>query len=110
MSRRDPRRAVVDRREGTHRGGLGRLTGRGLPRTRQHTLTIAIDRVACDGRGLCAELLPEIVVLDDWGYPIVKPGVVPGELVAQARQAVAFCPVLAFKLRPSPVADGPTPA
>ncbi len=62
--------------------------------------TIAIDRVACDGFGMCAELLPELIELDDWGYPIVSPGVVPHDLLDHARRAVAVCPALAFRLRP----------
>ena len=35
------------------------------------TLRITIDPVACDAYGYCAELLPEAIVLDEWGYPIV---------------------------------------
>ena len=62
-------------------------------------VTVAIDRIACDGHGLCAELLPELISLDDWGYPIVAPGPVPEQLVEHARRAVTFCPVLAFHLR-----------
>jgi len=65
----------------------------------QGPVTIAIDRIACDGHGLCAELLPELIALDDWGYPIVAAGPVPEPLVEHARRAVTFCPVLAFHLR-----------
>ena len=59
---------------------------------------IVIDRIRCDGHGLCAELLPERISLDDWGYPIVKPGAVAPGLVEHARRAVDACPVLALKL------------
>ena len=52
---------------------------------------------------MCAELLPELIELDDWGYPIVRPGAVPGDLVALARRAVAVCPVLALALRKVPL-------
>jgi ferredoxin len=72
---------------------------------RDDAVTIAIDRIACDGRGLCAELLPELIELDDWGYPIVAPGSVPPHLIELARRAVTYCPVLAFKLRPTATAD-----
>ena len=74
-------------------------------------VTIAIDRIACDGHGLCAELLPELITLDDWGYPIVAPGPVPGQLEEHARRAVTFCPVLAFHLRTTPRQEsvGPVP-
>ena len=40
-------------------------------------LTLRVDRIACDGYGMCAELLPELIELDDWGYPIVRVGAVP---------------------------------
>ena len=59
---------------------------------------IVVDRIACDGFGMCAELLPELIGLDDWGYPIVRAGGVPDDLLDHARRAVALCPVLALKL------------
>ena len=65
--------------------------------SRQYAL--AIDRIRCDGRGLCAELLPELIRLDDWGYPILKPGSVPEHLLPLAQRAVDDCPVLAIALR-----------
>ena len=60
--------------------------------------TLRIDRIRCDGHGLCAELLPELVTVDDWGYPIIKGGAVPASLVEHARHAVDACPVLALRL------------
>jgi ferredoxin len=68
----------------------------------REALGITIDRIACDGFGMCAELLPEMIELDDWGYPIVTPAAVPDDLLDHARRAVAVCPVLAFRLRPMP--------
>ncbi len=61
-------------------------------------VTLQIDRIRCDGHGLCAGVLPELIRLDEWGYPIIEPGPVPGELVPHARRAVEVCPVLALKL------------
>ena len=58
-----------------------------------------IDRTRCDGHAQCAELLPELIRLDDWGYPIIEPGAVPAHLLSHAQRAVAACPVLALKLR-----------
>ena len=60
--------------------------------------TIAIDRIKCDGYGSCAELLPEMIDLDDWGYPIIRPGAIPEHLMPHARMAVDTCPVLALRL------------
>jgi ferredoxin len=60
---------------------------------------LEVDRIKCDGHGLCAELLPELLELDDWGYPIVRDSSVPRALEAHARRAVVDCPVLALRLR-----------
>jgi ferredoxin len=59
---------------------------------------LIVDRIACDGYGMCAELLPELIDLDDWGYPIVAPGGVPEALLEHAERAVKVCPVLALRL------------
>ena len=60
---------------------------------------LRVNPVACDGHGMCAELLPELIQLDDWGYPIIKSATVPPALMDHARRAVDACPVLAIKLR-----------
>lgn len=59
---------------------------------------LTVDPIACTGHGICAELLPEWVRLDDWGYPIIAPGPVPRHLLSHAQKAVAGCPVLALAL------------
>jgi ferredoxin len=61
-------------------------------------VTMHIDRITCDGSGLCAELLPELIRLDEWGYPIIEPGPIPDELLTHAKRAVDACPVLALRL------------
>ena len=58
-----------------------------------------IDWTACRARGLCTELLPELMTTDPWGYPLVHRGRVPDELVEHAQRAVALCPRLALSLR-----------
>jgi len=57
-----------------------------------------VDIIACDGRGVCAELFPERVHLDDWGYPMIDPAPIDHHLMAHAKRAVAGCPVLALRL------------
>jgi ferredoxin len=64
---------------------------------------IAVDRIKCDGHGLCAEILPEVIRLDDWGYPIVAPGPIPAQLLPLAQRAMDSCPVLALAIRRSEV-------
>ena len=60
--------------------------------------TLRIDRIRCRGHGLCAELLPELLSLDDWGYPILKHAAIPADLMEHAQRAVDACPVLALRL------------
>jgi len=59
---------------------------------------LRINRIECHGHGMCAELLPELITLDEWGYPIIEPGPVPAELASHARAAVSACPTLALRL------------
>jgi ferredoxin len=59
---------------------------------------LRVDPIGCRAHGLCAELLPGHVTLDEWGYPILPTGPVPPELLAAARTAVRECPVLALRL------------
>jgi ferredoxin len=59
---------------------------------------LSIDRIRCDGHGLCAELFPEMISLDDWGYPIIKPGAIPPAWREHAERAVEACPVMALRL------------
>lgn len=60
-----------------------------------------VDRIACDGRGTSAELLPELIALDDWGYPLIADGPVPRDLERLAHAAVELCPKMALHLRAS---------
>jgi ferredoxin len=59
---------------------------------------LRVDPIACDGTGVCAELFPERVRLDDWGYPIVDPTAIDDQLLAHAVRAVQNCPKLALTL------------
>jgi ferredoxin len=59
---------------------------------------LTVDPTACTGRGLCAELLPEAIDLDEWGYPLLADGELPRELLRRARSAVAVCPTRALRL------------
>jgi ferredoxin len=63
------------------------------------TNRLVVNPIACVGHGICAELFPERVTLDDWGYPIIDPRPIPEALEDHARRAVAACPTLALLLR-----------
>ena len=64
-----------------------------------------VHRAICRGYGICANLLPERIRLDDWGYPILDPRPVPDELLELAALAVRDCPAAALMLG-GPAEDG----
>ncbi|MEO9325716.1 ferredoxin [Nocardioides sp. C4-1] len=61
-----------------------------------------VDWTRCDGHGACAELLPELLDPDEWGYPVARSGerdpAVPAALDSRARHAVRSCPLMALRL------------
>ena len=60
---------------------------------------VHIDWTHCDGHGLCAELLPEVLGRDDWGFPLPLASLeIDADLVPHAARAVRACPLSAFKL------------
>jgi ferredoxin len=59
----------------------------------------SVDWTACQGHGGCADLLPELITLDEWGYPVIRDRPVPSEARRRARKAVSECPALALRLR-----------
>jgi ferredoxin len=65
------------------------------------SVTLRVNPIACVGHGMCAELLPELIQLDRWGYPIVSSATVPRPLADHARRAVQACPTLALLLKES---------
>ena len=64
--------------------------------------TLRVDPISCRAHGLCAEELPEVIVLDEWGYPILPTGPLPPEWVRRAKSATAACPVLALRIQNIP--------
>lgn len=75
-----------------------------------HPIRLHIDWTRCDGRGLCTELLADVLERDEWGYPIARPGTlprgadpsdipIPAHLAAAAADAESLCPLLALRLR-----------
>ena len=61
-------------------------------------LRLRVDPITCHAHGICQELLPELIRLDEWGYPIVDDRPVPAALLASARATVRSCPSLALRL------------
>jgi ferredoxin len=64
----------------------------------RRSIHLRVNPILCDAYGHCAELLPELIELDEWGYPVIADGPVPGGLEREARRAVSLCPRLALLL------------
>ena len=65
------------------------------------SVTLRVDPTACRAHGLCAEMLPDLVRLDEWGYPIIGPEPVVAGRERDVRAAVRAGPTLALRLRRS---------
>ena len=62
-------------------------------------MRLRVNPIQCVAHGLCPELLPETIRLDEWGYPILDDPELPPELIKHARRAAAACPTLALVLK-----------
>ena len=70
-------------------------------------MRLRVNPITCAGHGMCAELLPELITLDPWGYPLIVGPDVPAELTGHARRAAAACPTLVLLTDDSRVTDDP---
>lgn len=60
---------------------------------------LRVNPILCDGYGYCAEIVPERIALDDWGFPMVSAEAIDdGDVLNHARRAVGTCPRLALLL------------
>ncbi len=72
---------------------------------------LQLDPTRCDGHGGCADLLPELIRLDEWGFPQLTTSAgrdgspVPPALHRHARRAATLCPTLALRLVGTPHKD-----
>jgi ferredoxin len=57
---------------------------------------LRVNPIACEAHGMCAELLPERITLDDWGYPILDEKPIPRALLDHAMRAAQACPTFAL--------------
>jgi ferredoxin len=65
-------------------------------------MRILVNPIGCKAHGVCAELLPEWIELDEWGYPVLDGDQLPAQLLAHARRAARSCPTLAISLEGDP--------
>lgn len=66
--------------------------------SRARETVVRVDPIRCTAHGMCAELLPERIWLDDWGYPVIDGEPLSAEIMDHARRAAAACPVFALRL------------
>lgn len=64
---------------------------------------LRVNPIRCDGQGYCAELVPELITLDEWGFPVVdERPIAEAAHLRHARRAVAACPRVALLLDTAP--------
>jgi ferredoxin len=60
---------------------------------------LRLNPALCQGIGYCAEIVPELIRLDDWGYPILDSRPLDeAHLLRHSLRAVAQCPRVALAL------------
>ncbi|WP_062343207.1 ferredoxin [Novosphingobium sp. CCH12-A3] len=59
-------------------------------------LKVVIDKPACCGYGVCAEICPEVYKLDENGIVYVDDEIVPEGLEDRAREGAEACPQAAL--------------
>jgi ferredoxin len=63
---------------------------------------LRVDWIRCDGYGLCGDLAPDVIELDEWRYPIVRAGALEGWHIDEVQRAVDCCPMKALIVEPIP--------
>jgi len=66
------------------------------------TAVLVLNPILCDGRGLCHDAAPDLIELDEWGYPVLPGGGLRAVLTRADRKAAEdathACPVLALHI------------
>lgn len=66
------------------------------------TRRLLVNPILCTGHGVCAELVPELIEMDPWGYPLVSRAELTDDLLAHARRAISSCPAVALLIDDRP--------
>ncbi len=65
-------------------------------------MRLHVDWTRCDGHGGCVELLPDVLEVDPWGFPLARDGSRDPELPRgterDAEHAVRSCPLMALRI------------
>lgn len=62
---------------------------------------LRVDWIRCEGYGVCGDLMPDVIALDDWRYPIIPKATIDRSRIHEAQRAVDCCPMKALKLEPA---------
>jgi len=66
------------------------------------TRVLVLNPILCDGRGLCHDAAPELIELDEWGFPLLPGGGLRAAVTRADRRAAEAathaCPVLALHI------------
>jgi ferredoxin len=57
---------------------------------------LRVNPIACEAHGMCAELLPERITLDEWGYPLIDGEPLQHRELENAIRAAQACPTFAL--------------
>lgn len=64
--------------------------------------TLLLNPTLCDGRGMCHDAAPDLIELDEWGYPLLPGHALRADLtkaqLKSAEDATHACPVLALHI------------
>lgn len=67
--------------------------------TPEDSMKIVLDRPRCEGYGLCEEVAPKLMHLDDAGELVIDVEETDESNIEDAKAAVRVCPVAALKLQ-----------
>ena len=70
-------------------------------RRRSASFLLKVNPILCDGFGHCHELAPELVQIDEWGYPVIVNTPTPvgnAATLQSAKYAVRGCPRQALRI------------
>jgi NADH:ubiquinone oxidoreductase subunit F (NADH-binding)/ferredoxin len=88
--------------------GLLPITGAVPDRAEDSGMRLTVDWTRCAGHSLCGHLVPDLVRLDENGFPVISNGAVPRRLLPDAREAIEMCPALALRMHDAK-AEAPRP-
>jgi ferredoxin len=64
--------------------------------------TLVLNPILCDGRGMCHDAAPDLIELDEWGFPLLPGGGLRAPVNRADRRAAEAathaCPVLALHI------------